>query len=81
VGKFTPLTCPDGPGLLQDVVMLERYRAPGGWSLEIVHLTCTPDRHDGTWLRLRQYGAWTADVRTLAELAEWVPLREFEPDD
>ncbi len=29
--------------------MADRYRTGDGWSVEVVRLTCTPDRHDGEW--------------------------------
>jgi hypothetical protein len=35
---------------------MPRYRAPGGWTVQVVELTGTPDRHDGQWLRVCQYG-------------------------
>lgn len=60
--------------------MADRYRAPEGWTVEVVHLTGTPDHHDGEWLRVKQYGIWTADVRTIPELQQWVDLSELEPD-
>jgi hypothetical protein len=60
--------------------MADRYRAPGGWTVEVVQLTGTPDHHDGEWLRISQYGVWTADVRTIGELAEWINLAALEPD-
>lgn len=58
----------------------DRWRAPGGWTVEIVHLTGTPNHHDGQWLRVCQYGSWTADVRTVDELAQYVDLAELEPE-
>jgi hypothetical protein len=61
--------------------MPNRYRAPGGWRVEIVRLEGTPNRRDGTWLRVTQYGAWTADIGSVAELAQWFPLAELEPED
>jgi hypothetical protein len=54
-------------------------RAPGGWTVEVVRDTGTGNR-DGEWLRLRQYGYWTADVRSVAELAEWLELASLEED-
>jgi hypothetical protein len=60
--------------------MTDRWRAPGGWTVEVVQLTSTPDRHDGQWLRVKQYGIWTADVRTVGELAHFVDLAELEPE-
>jgi hypothetical protein len=59
--------------------MAERWRAPGGWTVEVVRVTGTGNR-DGEWLRVRQYGFWTADVRGVAELAQWFPLTDLEPD-
>ena len=38
------------------VEMGDRYRAPGGWTVEVVQLGGTPDRRDGEWLRVRYYG-------------------------
>ena len=60
--------------------MADRYRAPGGWTVEVVRLTCTPDHHDGEWIRIRQYGAYAADVRSVAELEHWIPLAELEQE-
>jgi hypothetical protein len=37
--------------------MPDRYRAPGGWRVQIVRLECTPDHRDGTWIRVTQYGS------------------------
>jgi hypothetical protein len=59
--------------------MAEQWRAPGGWTVEVVRVTGTGNR-DGEWLRLRQYGYWTADVRSVAELAEWLELASLEED-
>jgi hypothetical protein len=57
--------------------MAERWRAPGGWTVEVVRVAGTGN-HDGEWLRVRQYGFWTADVRGVAELVRWFPLAELE---
>jgi hypothetical protein len=62
------------------VVVGDRYRALGGWTVEVVELAGTPDRHDGTWIRVRLHGFFVADVRTVAELEQWFPLAELEPD-
>jgi hypothetical protein len=59
--------------------MAERWRAPGGWTVEVVRVTGTGS-HDGEWLRVCQYGYWTANVKTVAELERWFPLAELEPD-
>jgi hypothetical protein len=42
-------------------------------------LAGTPDRHDGEWLRVTQYGSCTIKVRTVAELERYVSLAELEP--
>jgi hypothetical protein len=52
--------------MLQDGRMADRYRTEDGWSVEVVWLTCTPDHHDGEWLRVRYCGyivqdAWQRD--------------------
>jgi hypothetical protein len=39
--------------------MPDSYRAPGGWRVRIVRLEGTPNRRDGTWLRVTQHGFWT----------------------
>lgn len=36
-----------------DVSMAGSYVASGGWTAEVVTLSGTPDRRDGTWLRVR----------------------------
>jgi hypothetical protein len=60
--------------------MADRWRAPGGWSVEVVKLHTTSDHHDGEWLRIRRFGWWTADVRSPVELAQWFPLADLEPE-
>jgi hypothetical protein len=60
--------------------MAERWRAPGGFTVEVVRLSCTPDKTDGERLRLTQYGSWVADVRTVGELERWIDLADLEPD-
>jgi hypothetical protein len=49
--------------------------------VQIVRLEGTPDHHDETWIRLTQHGWWTADIGSVAELAQWFPLAELEPED
>jgi hypothetical protein len=37
--------------------MAVQYRTSDGcWSIEIVKLTGTPNKRDGEWIRVRQYG-------------------------
>lgn len=61
--------------------MAESWRAPGGWRVQIVRLEGTPDRRDGTWLRVTQFGWWAADVASVAELERFFPLTELLEDD
>ena len=60
--------------------MADRYRAPGGWTVEVIHLSGTPDRRDGAWIRVRQHGFHVADVRSVAELEQWFPLASLAQD-
>ena len=59
--------------------MADRYRTPGGWTVEVVQLT-TGDR-----LRVRHHGFHVADVANVDDLAYWIPTAELaqlerEPD-
>jgi hypothetical protein len=58
--------------------MADRYRTPDGWSVEVVQLTCTPDRRDGEWLRIRYLGYYVHDARSVMELERYIPLSELE---
>jgi len=60
--------------------MADRWHAPGGWSVEVIRLSGTPDRHDGEWIRVRQHGCWVADVRSVREIERWIRLAELEPE-
>ena len=60
--------------------MADRYRTADGWSVEVVNLTGTPDRHDGQWLRVCYCNYWVADVQSIAELEQWFPLADLESD-
>ncbi len=60
--------------------MAERYRTGSGWSVELVSLTLTPDRHDGRWLRVRYLGYYVADCGSVAELERWVTLADLQRD-
>lgn len=60
--------------------MGDRYRTADGWSVEVIGLALTPDRHDGEWLKVSQCGAFVALVRTVAELGQWFPPAALEPD-
>jgi hypothetical protein len=80
VGNVTAAAAPQRSDLRQDAVMPDRYRAPGGWTVQVIHLTATSGNRDGEWLRVALHGWWVADVRTVAELARWIDLAELEPD-
>jgi hypothetical protein len=59
--------------------MADRWRTQdGSWSVEVVTLSHTPDRHDGTGLRVRRGNYFIADVRDLDDLARYVALEELE---
>jgi hypothetical protein len=60
--------------------MVDRYRAPGGWSVQVIHLTATSDNRDGEWLRVSYCGVWVADVRSPGELEQWFPLASLEEE-
>jgi hypothetical protein len=62
----------------QDGCMADRYRTADGWSVEVVRLTCTPDRHDGEWLRLRYLGYHIHNARSVMELESYIRLSELE---
>ena len=55
-----------------------RYRTADGWSVEVVRLSGTPDKHDGEWIRVRQFGWFVADVRSIACLERYVALAELQ---
>jgi len=57
--------------------MGDRWTAAGGWAVEIVTLSGTPNHRDGAWIRLTHHGIWVTDVRTPGELAEFVNLAEL----
>ena len=58
--------------------MPDRYRAPGGWTVDVITLSGTPDHRDGEWLRVSFHGVHVADVRTVAELEQWFSLATLE---
>ena len=66
---------PPGPGLAavtwQDGVMADRYRTPGGWTVEVVQLAA------GERLRIRHHGYYVADVGNADDLARWIPADEL----
>jgi len=59
--------------------MAERYRTPGGWTVEVVQLA------EGQRLRIRHHGFYVADVVNVDDLARWIPAAQLaqlerEPD-
>lgn len=52
----------------------DRWRTLDGWPVQVVRLTCTPDRHDDTWLRVRFCGYWPLE---LVKLARWFAITEL----
>ena len=51
--------------------MDDRYRTPGGWTVEVVHLEA------GERLRIRHHEFYVADVRSADDLARWIPAAEL----
>ena len=60
--------------------MAPKYRTKDGYTVEVVHLAGTSGNHDGEWLRIRYQGYHVTDVRSIAELERYIPLRELEAD-
>ena len=59
--------------------MGDRYRTPGGWTVEVVQLA------EGQRLRIRHHGFYVADVVNVDDLARWIPAAQLaqlerEPD-
>jgi hypothetical protein len=52
--------------------MADRYRTPGGWTVEVVQLA------EGERLRVRHHGFYVADARSVDDLARWIPAAELE---
>jgi hypothetical protein len=55
-------------------------RTATGWAVEVVELSATLDRNDGAHLKVTYRGFFVALVRTVAELEQWFPLAELEPE-
>lgn len=60
--------------------MADRYRTMSGWTVDVVERSGTPNNCDGQQLRIRYHGFYVADVRTVAELEQYFPLTDLEPD-
>jgi hypothetical protein len=55
----------------QDEAKADRYRTPGGWTVEVVPLPA------GDRLRIRHHGFYVADVPNADDLARWIPAAEL----
>jgi hypothetical protein len=60
--------------------MGDRYCTADGWAVEVVELSATPDRNDGERLKVTYCGFFVALVRTVAELEQWFPLADLQPE-
>jgi len=58
-----------GPGQYGQVG--DRYRTPGGWTVEVVQLAA------GDRLRIRHHGFYVADVLSVDDLGRWIPAAEL----
>jgi hypothetical protein len=52
--------------------MADCYRTPDGRTVEVVQLA------EGERLRIRHYGYYIADVRSVPDLGRWIPQNELE---
>jgi hypothetical protein len=68
------------PDLRHHAGMGDRYRTADGWAVEVIALSATPDRNDGERLKVTYCGFFVALVRTVAELEQWFPVAELEPE-
>jgi hypothetical protein len=61
------------------VAQVCKYRTRDGcWTIEVVRLSLTPNHSDGERIRVRQYGFWVADLRSVEALESYVALAELE---
>jgi hypothetical protein len=68
------------PDLRHHAGMGDRYRTADGWAVEVVELSATPDGSDGERLKVTYCGFFVALVRTVAELEQWFPLADLQPE-
>ena len=55
----------------QDGGMADHYRAPDGWTVEVVQLDA------GQRLRIRHHGYYVADVLSVDDLGRWIAAAEL----
>jgi len=58
--------------------MSDRWRTSDGWAVEVIHMTATPDGHDGESFRVTHHGYWIGYARTVPELERWIELTDLE---
>jgi hypothetical protein len=62
-----------------EIVASVRLRsADGRWRIDLIRLTATSDNRDGEWLRVHRDGFCVAEVRTVAELNDYLDLADLE---
>jgi transposase InsO family protein len=78
---------PHLPGTLGQVSVRLKYETftsvrlksgDGRWRVDLIRHTATSDHRDGEWLRVHRDGFFVAEVRTVAELGDYVDVAELE---
>jgi hypothetical protein len=46
--------------------------------VEVIHMTATPDGHDGESFRVTHHGCWIGYARSVPELERWIELTDLE---
>jgi hypothetical protein len=58
--------------------MSDRWCTRDGWGVETIHMTATPDGHDGESFRVTHHGCWIGYARSVPELEHWIELADLE---
>ena len=58
--------------------MSDRWCTRDGWGVEVIHMTATPDGHDGESFRVTHHGCWIGYARSVPELERWIELADLE---
>ena len=58
--------------------MSDRWCTRDGWAVEVIHMTATPDGHDGESFRITHHGYWIGYARSVPELERWIDLADLE---
>jgi hypothetical protein len=69
-----PGELPEAQLALCDSWCMRARSCDGECIIDVICLTLTGTGRDGEWLRISRWGVHVADVRTVAELAEYVEL-------